>query len=56
MYVTPEEMHEDLERRRRQREHVLGYYEAKASRAIEELRQAQEALRKALDMQRVYSE
>lgn len=56
MYVTPEEMREDLERRRRQREHILAYYDLRAQAALEQLEEAQERLRKSLELRRVFSD
>lgn len=55
MYLTNEELTEDLDRRRRQREHIAAYYEAKARDAIAELEQAKEKLRRALDIGAVFA-
>lgn len=56
MYVTPDEMQEDLERRRRQREHIADYYDRRATQALQELDEAHERLKKSLDLCRIYSD
>lgn len=54
--MTPDEMDEDLERCRRQRGHIADYYDRKAHLALQQLEEAQDILRKSLELCRVFSD
>jgi hypothetical protein len=63
MYMTPEEVREDFDRKTRQRLHIRTYYERKvaeteqrASEALADLTRAQEELRLAVLRQQIYSD
>lgn len=63
MYLTTEQQTEITARRGRRRRHIADYYEKKiaeaevrAAKAMEELQLANQALRHALDMYRVYAD